>query len=123
MVDELLISTMEEWRSRILKSKLPAAVEFFSTTCPYCAKLTPIFRRLSTEYGDRMNFALVNATESQGIAEGYGVMGVPTIKIFCDGRTIYEIVGFKPEDELKTDIERVLRTHKKCISESSPLYA
>jgi thioredoxin 1 len=123
MEDELSIPSMTEWKSKILKSELPVIVEFYTPTCPFCARLTPIFRKLSQVYGDRIRFALVNASESADIAEGYGVMGVPTLKFFCDGRPIHEIVGFKSEEELKDEIEKLLQTHKTCISQSSPLYA
>jgi len=123
MEDELSILSMAEWKSKILKSELPVIVEFYTTTCPFCARLTPVFRKLSEVYGDRMRFALVNASESADIAEGYGVMGVPTLKFFCDGRPINEIVGFKSEEELKDEIEKILQTYKTCISQSSRLYA
>jgi thioredoxin 1 len=123
MEDELLIATMEGWRAKILKSDRPVVVEFFTPTCPYCARLTPIFRKLSTIYGDKMKFAMVNAAERPELAEGYGIMGVPTLKFFCDGRSIHEIVGFKPEEELTVEIEKVLQTSGKCISQSSRLYA
>jgi len=66
---------------------------------------------------------MVNAAESQDLAEGYGVAGVPTLKFFCDGRPIYEIVGFEPEEELRTEIEKVLQKYQKCISQSTRLYA
>jgi len=123
MEDELLITSMERWRDNILKSDRPVVVEFFTPTCPYCARLTPIFRKLSTVYGNKIRFAMVNATERPELAEGYGIMGVPTLKFFCGGRSIYEIVGFKPEEELRVDIEKVLQTSGKCISQSSRLYA
>ncbi len=121
--NRLLIASMDEWRSRVLKSDLPVVVEFYSPTCPHCARLTPIFQRLSTEYGDKMTFAIVNVVESRDLAEGYGIMGVPTVKFFCDGRPINEIVGFRPEEELRGKIEEgVLQTYKRCISQSSPIY-
>jgi len=123
LTDELLIVTMEEWKEKILKSDIPVVIEFYTPTCPYCARLTPIFKKLSSEYNERMKFAMVNAAESRDIAEGYGIMGVPTLKFLCDGKPIYEIVGFKSEEELKSEIYKVLQNHRKCISESSPLYA
>jgi len=123
MHEDLLITTMEDWKSRVLKSELPVIVEYYTPTCPYCSRLNPIFRKLSEVYGDQMQFAMVDASVSTDIAEGYGVMGVPTIKFFCDGRPIHEIVGFKPEEELEEEIEKILETHKRCISQSSPLYA
>lgn len=120
-MDELLIGTIDDWR-RVLKSTRPVAVEFYLPTCPACARMTPIFRKLSSEYNDRMVFALVNAKESPDLADGYGVMGVPTVKFFCDGRSVYEIVGFRPVEEFRAKIEIVLETHQKCISQSSRLY-
>lgn len=120
--NDLLVRTMDEWRSKVLKSELPAAVEFYTPTCPFCARLSPIFRKLSSEYGNKLIFSMVNAAENQDIAQGYGIMGVPTIKFFCGGRPVYEIVGFRPENELRVEIEKVLQTHKKCVSESSPIY-
>jgi len=50
---------MDEWKSRVLKSELPVVVEFYSPTCPCCAMLTPIFKRLSSEYESNMLFAMV----------------------------------------------------------------
>jgi thioredoxin 1 len=120
--NELLIASMDEWRNRVLKSDLPVVVEFYSPTCPHCARLIPIFQKLSTEYSDKMIFAMVNVVESRNLAEGYGVMGVPTLKFFCDGRPISEIVGFRPKEELREKIEGVLQTYKRCISQSSPIY-
>ncbi len=122
-MDELLIVTMEEWKEKILKSDIPVVIEFYTPSCPFCARLTPIFKKLASEYNKRMKFAMVNAAESRDIAEGYGIMGVPTLKFLCDGKPIYEIVGFKTEEELKSEIIKVLQNHRKCVSESSPLYA
>jgi len=119
--DEQIIDSMEKWK-RLLKLNRPVAVEFFSPTCPHCARLTPIFQRLSKEYKDRMSFALVNAVEQQSLAGGYGIRGVPTIKFFCYGRSVYEVVGFRSEAELRTEVDRVLSIYGKCISQSSPLY-
>jgi thioredoxin-like negative regulator of GroEL len=114
---------MEEWKNKILKSDRPVIVEFYTPTCPYCARLTPIFQKLATTYSDRITFAMVNAASNPDIAQGYGVMGVPTLKFLCDGRPIHEIVGFKPEEELRIEIERILQSYKKCVSQSSRLYA
>lgn len=123
MTQDLLIVTMEEWKKNILKSDIPVVIEFYTPTCPYCARLTPIFEKLSHEYGNKIKFAMVNAAESREITEGYGIMGVPTLKFLCDGKPIYEIVGFKDEKELRMEIEKVIKNHKKCVTKSSPLYA
>lgn len=69
--------TSANWNNTVLKSDLPVAVEFYTPTCPYCRVLTPIFRRLSAGYSERMVFAMIDASTNEEIASGYGVMGVP----------------------------------------------
>lgn len=111
------------WKDEVLKAELPVVVEFFSPTCLYCQQLTPIFQKLSGEYIQKMKFGMVDTSKNSEIATGYGVMGVPTLKFFCAGRPIYEIVGLRSEKELREELEKVLGIHTKCVSQSSPLYA
>jgi thioredoxin 1 len=111
------------WKDEVLKAELPVVVEFFSPTCPYCQQLTPIFQKLSGEYIQKMKFGMVDTSKNSEIASGYGVMGVPTLKFFCAGRPIYEIVGLRSEKELREELEKVLGIHTNCVSQSSPLYA
>jgi thioredoxin 1 len=120
--ENVLAITLANWKD-ILKAELPVVIEFYTLTCPYCRQLTPIFQKLSEKYAERMIFAMADASVNGEIAEGYGVMGVPTLKFFCAGRPIYEIIGLRSEEELGKEFERVLSTHRKCISTSSPIYA
>ena len=109
------------WKE-IINSEIPIVVEFYTPSCPYCRTLTPIFQKLSDEYVGKLNFVMVDASVEEDIASGHGIMGVPTIKFFCSGRPIGEIVGFKPENELQTTFDEIIKNHSKCVSESSPLY-
>ena len=111
------------WKDEVLKAELPVVIEFFSPTCPYCQQLTPIFQKLSEEYVQKIKFGMVDISKNNEIASGYGVMGVPTLKFFCAGRPIYEIVGLRSENELREELEKVLSIRAKCVSQSSPLYA
>jgi len=120
---EVINVTSTNWKKDVLETELPVAVEFYTPTCPYCRQLTPIFQKLAGEYGGRLIFAMVDASAESDITSGYGVMGVPTLKFFCAGRPIYEIVGLRLEEELREEFWRVLSVHQKCVSKSSPLYA
>ncbi|MBS7623858.1 thioredoxin [Candidatus Bathyarchaeota archaeon] len=115
--------TSTNWSEIVLKSRLPVVVEFYTPACPYCKVLTPIFHRLSPEYMGRMVFVKIDASANGEIARGYGVMGVPTLRFFCAGRPIYEIVGLRSEQELREEFDKVLGIHKNCVTQSSPIYA
>jgi len=79
-----------------------------------------VFRRLSGTYEDRIKFATVNVDQNPPIAERYGVMNLPTIKFFCAGRPVGEVVGYLPEDSLRVELDKMLSTHKSCLEQSSP---
>ncbi|MGQ9543569.1 MAG: thioredoxin family protein [Candidatus Bathyarchaeia archaeon] len=113
--------TQENWRE-ILKSDLPVVIEFYTSTCPYCKLLTPIFQRLAAEFSGSMVFAMADASKNSDFALGYGVMGVPTLKFFCSGRPVYEIVGYRSESDLREEFRRFLTIHRNCLSQSSPIY-
>jgi len=81
----------------------------------------PDFDSLSSEYSGRLVFAKLNAEASPDIASRYGVQGLPTLKFFCAGRPIAEIVGYLPRDSLKAQLDGMLATHKDCVQQSSPL--
>jgi thioredoxin-like negative regulator of GroEL len=121
--DQTIMVDGMNWRDEVLKAEIPVVVEFFSPTCPYCRQLTPIFQKLSGEYDKKIKFGMVDTSKNNEIASGYGIMGVPTLKFFCAGRPIYEIVGLRSEKELREEMEKVLGIHTKCVSQSSPLYA
>ena len=47
-------------------------------------------------------------------------MGVPTLKFFCSGRSIGEIVGYLPEDKLKAEFDKIIANYKTCLAQSTP---
>jgi len=116
-------ATSLNWKEEVLKSELPVVVEFYTPSCPFCRRLNPIFEKLSDEYSGRVRFFKADASVEGDLASGYGVMGVPTLKFLCSGRPIGEIVGLRSEEELKAAFEEVLKRYKKCLLESSPLFA
>lgn len=110
-----------EWDQQVLKSQKPVAVEFWAPWCPWCRRLIPEFDALSVEYENRMAMLKLNSDDHPDIAERYGIMGLPTIKLFCQGRTIGEMVGYMPRPRLKAELDRLLQNHRECLQSSSPM--
>ena len=110
-----------EWDRQVLQSRAPVAVEFWAPWCPWCTRLTPEFQALSAEYENRLMLFKLNTDDHPEIAQRYGVMGLPTIKLFCRGRTIGELIGYMPKPRLKNEFERILQNHRECLEKSSPM--
>jgi thioredoxin 1 len=111
----------KDWQEKVLSAKTPVVVDFWAPWCPWCMKLMPVFEEVSKQYDGRLIFAKVNAEEEQGIAQANGVMGIPVLKVFCDGRNIGELVGYMPKEKLVNELDKILATFTNCLKQSSAL--
>jgi thioredoxin 1 len=114
----------DAWEKEVLKAEDPVIVDFWHHMCGWCLKLNPIFEQLPEKFGDSVKFVKVNilqSPENQKLAIGLGVLGTPTMKLFCEGRAIGEIVGFRPLERLVQEIEDLLKKRDECLEQSTPL--
>ena len=81
----------------------------------------PDFDSLLDQYAGRLAFVKVNADTSPEIASKYGVQGLPTLKFFCGGRPLAEIVGYMPRNALQKQLDTMLSMHKDCLQQSSSM--
>lgn len=81
----------------------------------------PEFDALSTEYEGRLTMLKLNSEDHPDIAQRYGVMGLPTIKMFCQGRPIGEVIGYMPRPRLKAEIDRLMQNRSECLQSSSSM--
>jgi len=113
----------DDWESEVMKAESPVVVDFWHDMCGWCLKLNPIYEELPERF-DNVKFGKMNiltSVENRSIAIKHGVMGTPTIKVFCQGRDIGEIIGFRNRDDLIKDIKDILAKREDCLSHSSPL--
>jgi len=96
-------------------------VEFYTTTCSNCAALAPVYDALSGELGREASFCRVNAATHTALAAQFGIMGVPTIKFFCRGRPIGDIVGEVNATVLRNTVKDFIRHRLECVSKSTVL--
>jgi thioredoxin 1 len=92
----------------VLKSKTPVLVDFWAPWCGPCRMVAPIVDELAGEYAGKVSFVKVNVDNNQKVAGKYGVMSIPTLILFKDGKPMTNIVGFKPKDELKKSLDKAL---------------
>jgi len=58
--------------------------------------------------------------ENLKLAEGLGVEETPTLKLFCKGREIGQIIGYMPLDKATKEIEDILKREKYCNKQNTP---
>ncbi|MDD5126761.1 MAG: thioredoxin [Dehalococcoidales bacterium] len=92
----------------VLKAKTPVLVDFWATWCGPCRMVAPVVEELSEEYAGKMVFGKVDVDQNPTIAGKYGIMSIPTLLIFKDGKPVTNIVGFRPKDQLKKSLDTAL---------------
>ena len=107
-----------EWDELVLSGDNGVAADFWATWCAPCVQSRPIFEEVSDDYPD-IEFYTVNIDEESNIAAKHGIRSIPNIKFFCSGLEVGQVIGYKPKEQLKQDIERILSEHQECIENSS----
>lgn len=85
-------------------------VDFWAAWCGPCKMMSPIFERLSEEYGDKIKFYKNNVDEYIDFAKTFQVMSLPTFIMFKNGKEVFRIVGTKPENAVKEELEKFLQS-------------
>jgi thioredoxin 1 len=80
-------------------------VDFWAPWCGPCKMIAPILEELNGELGDKITIAKVNVDDNPETAGAYGIMSIPTLKLFKDGKEVGSAVGLRPLQELKALIE------------------
>ena len=109
------------WQDKVLSSKIPVIVDFWAPWCPWCMRLMPVFEEVSKQYDGRLIFGKVNVEEHQDIAQSNGILGIPVMKLFCDGRNVGELVGYMSKEKLVQELDKILASISNCMSQSSTL--
>lgn len=110
-----------DWAKEVMESDLPVAVDFWHDNCVWCRRLDPIYETLAREFEGRMRFGKLHVFREGEIAQRFSILGTPTVKFFCKGREVHEIVGFRPEGAFREEVERVLENYENCIESSTSL--
>ena len=92
----------------VLKSANPVLVDFWATWCRPCQMVAPILEELTGEYSGKLTIAKLDVDQNQQTAQKYHVMSIPTMIVFKNGQPIRNIVGFKPKEKLKEELDAAM---------------
>jgi thioredoxin 1 len=103
----VVVST-QNFDSEVVKSNIPVLVDFWASWCAPCRMIAPVVEELAKEYDGKLKVAKLDVDANREIAQNFGIMSIPTLLIFNDGRVADQLVGAVPKSMLVDKITRVL---------------
>lgn len=89
--------TTQNFENEVLKSEKPVLVDFWATWCGPCMRQAPIVEELAAE---GYSVGKVDVDQQPALAQQYGVMSIPTLIVFKNGKEDSRVVGLTAKSDL-----------------------
>jgi thioredoxin 1 len=103
MSDLVVHITDDQFQATVAKGV--TLVDFWAPWCGPCRMIAPILDELAGELKEKAKIVKINVDENPLVAGQFGVMSIPTLLLFKDGKKVDQKVGGQPKPQLKAFVE------------------
>ena len=92
--------TKGNFEDEVLKSEIPVLVDFWASWCGPCKMLAPTVAQIAEEYSGKIMVGKVNVDEEESLSREYGIVSIPTVILFKNGKPEKTSIGLVPKETL-----------------------
>ena len=100
--------TDANFNQEVLQSDKPVFVDFWAPWCGPCQLMGPVVDQLAEEV-TTVKIGKVNVDDNPAIAQAYGILSIPTMKVFKGGQMVKEFVGVQQKETLRNELEMLAK--------------
>jgi thioredoxin 1 len=105
---DLLHVTDETFDAEIMKSEVPAMVDFWAEWCGPCRMVGPVVEELAAQYQGKIKIAKMDVDKNRQTPAKFGIRNIPTLILFKGGQVAQTIVGAQPKSHIEQELKRLL---------------
>ena len=94
------VITKDNFKSEVLEHKGTVLIDFWADWCGPCRMLSPIVDEVANE-NPNIKVGKINVDEQQELSAQFGIMSIPTLLVFKDGKKISESIGLIPKEQIE----------------------
>ena len=99
-MNNIITITKANFKDEVLNSKVPVLLDFWAPWCGPCRMVAPVLEEIAGETEGKAVIGKINVDEEMELASQFGIMSIPTIMIFEQGKQKSKLVGFRDKQEL-----------------------
>ena len=101
-------ATDGKFDEQILKSDLPAMVDFWAPWCGPCKAIGPVLVELAADFEGKINIFKMNVDQNPATPGKFGIRAIPTLIVFKDGKVVDQSTGAVGKSQIVDMIQKVL---------------
>ena len=105
---EIVHTSDANFQTDISEDNKLVIVDMWAEWCGPCKMSEPILEEVANEYSDKVKLVKLNIDHNQETPVKYGVMNIPTLLFFKNGKEVDRVIGAIPKRQLVKKIEEHL---------------
>jgi thioredoxin 1 len=106
--DKILILNEDNFDDEVKRKEGPILVDFWAGWCAPCKIIVPALEEIADEMVGRAHVAKVDVDENGDLANRFGIMSIPTLIVFKNGKVVDQLIGAAPKPQIRALIDKHL---------------